>query len=293
MELNFLKVSGQKVPSQITEKDMEALLLLPTKSQRYKYFRFLFTKEKMKAKDHARELRRKEAVVRRAEMRQSNETHMQHGRFKNTYLMRILDNSMNRIDYNRLVYAAKFEQNIVFDMSYDKYMKNYESMNTASQLKHAYSFNKKNTAPCHINFCNVNREDKLYDDMLKHLPNFKNDDFLCNVTEKSFMDVFPRDRLVYLSPDAPQVLQNYDHDAIYIIAAYVDKGKLGDKISLANSKKLDINMAKLPLDTYLRFKGNKVLTIDQVFKILLTMKNTGKWREALMHVPKRILEERL
>ena len=49
------------------------------------------------------------------------------------------------------------------------------------------------------------------------------DDFLWHVTTDCVTRTFPREKLVYLSPDSPNVLQEYSHDDIYILGALIDK----------------------------------------------------------------------
>ena len=48
-------------------------------------------------------------------------------------------------------------------------------------------------------------------------------------------------------------------------------------------------MQKLPLDRYLQWTGGsgKNLTLNQVTSILLDVKQTGDWKFALRHVPRR------
>lgn len=50
-------------------------------------------------------------------------------------------------------------------------------------------------------------------------------------------------------------------------------------------------MAKLPLDKYLQWGSGsgKSLTLNQVASILLDIKQTGDWKYALRHVPRRKL----
>lgn len=40
---------------------------------------------------------------------------------------------------------------------------------------------------------------------------------------ESYLDVFDRDQVVYLTPHCREELTNYDHDAVYIVGAIVDK----------------------------------------------------------------------
>ena len=46
---------------------------------------------------------------------------------------------------------------------------------------------------------------------------------LWHVTPECFTRVFPPERLVYLSPDSPNVLTEYSQDDVYILGALIDK----------------------------------------------------------------------
>jgi Trm5-related predicted tRNA methylase len=44
--------------------------------------------------------------------------------------------------------------------------------------------------------------------------------------ERQYSEVFDKSKIVYLSPDATDVLQTVDEDAVYIIGGIVDDNKL-------------------------------------------------------------------
>ena len=44
------------------------------------------------------------------------------------------------------------------------------------------------------------------------------------ITGQHQLDLFPRDKLVYLSPDSRNDLNHYNEDDIYVIGGIVDKG---------------------------------------------------------------------
>ena len=56
------------------------------------------------------------------------------------------------------------------------------------------------------------------------MPNVVQDHSHIMVTEKSYLDLFERDRLVYLSPDSRTDLVEYDADDVYIVGALHDGG---------------------------------------------------------------------
>ena len=82
-------------------------------------------------------------------------------------------------------------------------------------------------------------------------------------------------------------MTTFKHDKIYIVGAFVDKN-MQPGTSLAKAKRLNLATECLPLDKYLQWDtGTKNLTLDQVIRILLCLKNNGSWEEALKFVPKR------
>lgn len=113
-------------------------------------------------------------------------------------------------------------------------------------------------------------------------------DFPINVHQESYLDLFPKERLVYLTPHCHNDLTTYNPDDIYIIGAMVDKVH-NDPISLAKAKKHNLRMARLPLDKYFLWGSGsgKSLTLNQMTNIMLEIKSTGDWNKALRFVPKR------
>jgi len=103
--------------------------------------------------------------------------------------------------------------------------------------------------------------------------------------------MFPREKLVYLTPDAQTRLTKWDHDATYIVGAIVDKGPY-KPLTKAKAKREGIQMARLPLDDYVDWEsGSKALPLNIIIKILLEMKATGDWVKALKHLPHRKLRK--
>lgn len=48
----------------------------------------------------------------------------------------------------------------------------------------------------------------------------------CHATSLSYLDLFPRERLVYLSPDSPNIMTEYEHNVVYILGGIFQKSKL-------------------------------------------------------------------
>ena len=69
---------------------------------------------------------------------------------------------------------------------------------------------------------------------------------VCTLMMPLMMELFPQERLLYLSPDSRTDLVKYDSDDIYIIGGLVD-GATGIARTLADAKRNEIRHARLPM----------------------------------------------
>lgn len=69
----------------------------------------------------------------------------------------------------------------------------------------------------------------------RHIATLHEPGFPLNLHEQSYLDLFPKNQLVYLTPNCREELQVYDHDTIYIIGAIVDKVSLKSLTNVLNS----------------------------------------------------------
>jgi len=69
-------------------------------------------------------------------------------------------------------------------------------------------------------------------------------------TRELYIDLFDKDRLVYLTPDSPNEMTHFDHDAIYILGGiYDDENK--EPLTYEKAVRQNIRHEKLPLEKYL------------------------------------------
>lgn len=182
----------------------------------------------------------------------------------------------------------QFGEKLIFDCSYDQHMTNREAKNAAKQLMLSFAANRKHREPFDLHFCNTNFSSETMMQLERHIPTLRNKEFPLNLYEGSYVDLFPKNQLVYLTPHCHDVLLEYDPDMIYIIGAMVDKSNK-EPLSLAKAKELNLKMARLPLDTHMEWGSGsgKSLTLDQMTKIMLDLKKTRDWKVALKNVPRR------
>ncbi|XP_037343195.2 tRNA methyltransferase 10 homolog C [Pungitius pungitius] len=282
--------AGKTVPQEMTDEEVQTLSELTTKSSRRKYLKYLAIREGHKRARKEKQLQKKTA--REASMEQSRgqdgDAEEERGPdLKNHLIMHFWDRSMDKLHAWRTAQAMVFGQPLVFDMSYDSNMAKRELENTVSQLMEVEGWNRRATDPYHLHFCNLQEDGAYKKELIKRYGTEAWDRLLVTSTDQQHVEQFPRERLVYLTADSPNVLRTYDHSKVYIIGALVDRS-IQSGLSLANAKRLNLATARLPLDEFLHWEvGAKNLTLDQMIRIMLTFKETGKWEEALMFVPKR------
>jgi tRNA (guanine9-N1)-methyltransferase len=113
--------------------------------------------------------------------------------------------------------------------------------------------------------------------------------YVIDMQEESVVDLYPNDKLVYLTPDSPNALTEFDPEKIYVIGGLVDETTTKN-VSLQFAGEKQISTGRLPIDEYFMpdkskkeavgtFK--KVLTVNQVFDIILTWYRSKDWVKAI------------
>ncbi|CAH0554779.1 unnamed protein product [Brassicogethes aeneus] len=171
---------------------------------------------------------------------------------------------------------------ICIDLSFSDLMINKDMAKTIKQILRVYTENRRAKAPMQLHLTSFNGKSK--EEMARH-NGYENWDI--NIHEKDYLDIFPKEKLVYLSSESDNVIQNFDDDKIYIIGGLVDHN-FHKGICLKKANEQGIAHAQLPISEYFWMKTRKVLTINQVFEIILRITEGKNWKEAFeMILPKR------
>lgn len=274
--LEDLTEKGVQVPTKMTDEAMEYLATLG-KKKRMKYISKLVRKEQEKI---IKAQKKANTLDRDAEDDSVFEA-------TNKLVRRYNKQDFNLLDSWRVAAAMKFNPHIALDFIYDDLMNWREIRHVATQMGYLLKANKSAREPFHIHMVDFHYGG-LVERELQKLFQGQFEDLLLNVTDKGLLDVFPRQKIVYLTPDSNNILTTYDPDKVYIIGALVDlEHETG--ASLAQAKQLNIQHCRLPLDTYLQWNvGHKSLTLDSMVNILLEQAEHGDMSVALAkHVPQR------
>ncbi|XP_078677544.1 tRNA methyltransferase 10 homolog C-like [Branchiostoma floridae x Branchiostoma belcheri] len=278
LELMFERYDVEKVT--ITDRHIEQFMGLHTNKARQKFVNYMikteYKKRSFAEKKAAKQQRRKE-LLEGAPPRST------------TFQPMIWGRKMDVFHGWNQARNMMFGSDLVFDFSYEDEMQFREKINLCDQLNEAWGANQKDTEPFHVHLVNFRPDGQTYKELGRSRG--YDEDFaekmLGTVTEKSYLDLFPKEKLVYLTADSPHELRKFDPDKVYIVGALVDRN-LTTNLSYAKVKREGIASAALPLDRYLWWGlGDKVLTLDQIMKIMLTLKRTNNFEAALRHVPTR------
>ncbi|KAI1888276.1 hypothetical protein AGOR_G00183360 [Albula goreensis] len=188
------------------------------------------------------------------------------------------------ITKERLMEARLAGPKLCVDLSMTDCMSPKEISRLASQIRRLYGSNRKAARPFHLVLTDMQEDGLLFQECLRMNDGFL--DYVMDITAESCMELFPRDNVVYLTPDAEEALETMDTDKVYILGGLVDES-VQKKISYLKARANGVCTARLPIDEYMVKKSNqknfhsKILAINQVFDILLLFCDTGSWAQAL------------
>lgn len=283
---------GLPAPQELSTQDVLDLLAKDSFNKRCRLFKYLFHKEEKRLREQRRVLggvvstKAVEPKLKKFEFLPHSADRIDEYRlFRNSFLIRIRSDAINRFYESRQIPAILFGQSVVFDLGYDDIMTPRECNKAARDLLLAYGWNRTSRDPFHLHFCNAAPDGvtaKILDNDLFSASDLP---LLSELTPHSYLDIFPKEKLVYLTPDSENTLDVFDHDAVYVIGALVDKEtKPGVTLSKATSEGL--RTARFPQTFAWNWQEEVAmpLHLTDVLKILLDLKRTNSWESALRFV---------
>jgi len=176
-------------------------------------------------------------------------------------------------------------QRVAIDFTLSEDMSNKEVTKLAAQVRQLYGSNMKSVSPVHLYLTGLGTSGRVYRECVRQSLDF--DKLMVDKTEETYLKTFDPEDVVYLTPDSPHVLETLNREKVYIIGGLVDHHVLKDH-TRSRAKAKNLTTARLPIDEYMKRKtepGNhsfsKVLTVNQVFGIVLKFHETQDWRCAL------------
>ncbi|XP_077504380.1 tRNA methyltransferase 10 homolog B-like isoform X2 [Amblyomma americanum] len=154
---------------------------------------------------------------------------------------------------------------VCIDMGHTDYMTDKELNKLSSQLRRLYGSNRHSCNPLRLYFTHFPTSCRLYKLCVEKHQGFER--YSVEMTAESHIKLFPKESLIYLSPDAPDALPAtpLGPDIVYIIGGLVDE-TVHKNISLSTARAEGIRCAQLPIDEFMERCGGtgcKILTVNQ------------------------------
>ncbi|XP_067133848.1 tRNA methyltransferase 10 homolog A [Centruroides vittatus] len=171
---------------------------------------------------------------------------------------------------------------VAIDLSLNHLMTDAEMSKTLKQLHRCYYLNRRSSSPLQLYITSVDNAVKQRMTVNAGCLNWD-----VYYKEENYLDVFGVNNTVYLTSESDNIVDNLEESKTYIIGGLVDHNRhkgICHKLAMEKGS----SHARLPLDKYLIMKTRNVLTIDQVFEILLRVAEGLTWQESFLKVlPKR------
>ncbi|XP_053226524.1 tRNA methyltransferase 10 homolog B [Podarcis raffonei] len=184
----------------------------------------------------------------------------------------------------RLLEAKESGPRLCIDLSMTAHMTQKEISRLAAQIRRLYGSNKKAQAPFWIYLTGFVQNSPIYEACQRMNDGFAS--YLMDVTSESYLDLFPLERIVYLTPDSENALEEVDPQKVYILGGLVDES-IKKRLTFQRAQEEHLQTARLPIQEYMVKNVNAknyhstTLAINQVLDALSTFYETKSWEEAL------------
>ena len=235
----------------------------------------------------------RERLIKKREKEEREKGHILYGLNNNGIFLRRYKSSMKSWDAWRVIREdyPDWNQSLVLDFSFLSDM-NYRQLNSLF-LRELHSVMKNNSEcvnPFRIFLTGLNAEDAKFQRLLQAFPGLNAPVSPVHVSERSYLDLFDRGNLVYLTPDTDDVLEEFNPEDVYVIGGFVDEYRSSGH-TLEAAKRDKIRHAKLPLK---RFLGtDDKLYVHEVAAVLNDFRRSRDWFFAMRNVSPVIWKKRV
>lgn len=300
-EYELEKYNTSQVPTRISVEIMTDLLRSKTEHDLVRLFKLYFRREVKKVVQKARhELEKKltrerlekkfEKSVKRSGLEFGQNGAPVYAKWKTTMFISFNRESLRKANDRLVRDASMFGPRLAIDFGFNQeLLKTFAYHTLKTQLYFTINEIRNARIPFHLNLCNLERGSKLDEFFRTDMPYLFQPSSLINVTSQSYLDIFPKSNLVYLTPDSNRTLTRVDPEKVYIIGGFCDQFRHSQSHNKARSEGLPT--FKLPLEQYFFFKQERTLTMNAVTGILCKYLEKPDWRYALVgKVPTRKLK---
>lgn len=173
---------------------------------------------------------------------------------------------------------------VCIDLGWTCHMNEKELKSLARQI--AYSYNalrrtaESGNVPIKLSIAGL--DDRMKEVFMRHANGWQ--DWPILISDNSLTKLHAPGDIVYLTHDAPDVLQTLDPSKVYAIGGIVDRNRLKGA-TFQKAQTFSLSTARLNLSSNVHMNhGTPVLTVNHCVEILQLFANGRSWQEAYAHV---------
>lgn len=208
-ELRSMKLRGEQVPNTISLHWWIRLLALDDIALLRKYVAYLVYVEKKRCL--FAELRKAAVPKHVAAWPKKKPSHA--GRIA----IFVYEESIEKLKNFKLFEASMFGTHLLIDCCYETIIPARDIYFCAEFIERLWRKNRKFRDPFHLVFCNFDEKGALMMELRRRIRNLDKEDFPFYSTSLNYLEIYPKEKLVYLTPHCTEVLNNYSPEDIYII----------------------------------------------------------------------------
>lgn len=218
-----------------------------------------------------------------------------YGFYSNTILDVLNNCKPKKFGTSSLKNAAIFGTPLIIDYHYNHLMVQSEIMSLCGQCLDILSYNRRSKDPFDIHFSNFDSNANFMKKFSSILNVNSVEEAMITGSIKPPQELFPTEKLIYMSPHAKIEMESFDPDKIYILGGFVDIRVHTSTSSYIVAENAGIQSMRLPLEKCLDWgHGSKSLALNHVFRILSDLKcgACSSLPEAIQkHIPQRKTKE--
>lgn len=203
--------------------------------------------------------------------------------WRNSIFMHLNDTYLKSLHDWKKQESAIFGQKLVVDLSYEEHLSRQCLKSLTLQLAGLYSLNYHSKEPFDLHFCNFDKNSVTVRILEKSIASLYHPNTMISLHPNLLTDVFPREKLVYLTACSTTPYHDYSFDDIIVLPG-LRENHVKEPVALATARRYGIRDRCIPFDDHVIWKGGYSgrLALPTLVRILLRAKEDGgKWQEAI------------
>ena len=159
----------------------------------------------------------------------------------------------------------------------------------ARQMVRSYGNNLKATRPLDLHFTALEQARRYPDLLGEHYTSWDS----CKWCESTALQTWPRDELVWLTPDADAPLLELNTNDVYVVGGLIDRTVIKNH-TLNLARDAGVRVARLPLKEFAPISNvHPILDVVTVVQMVAEVHSGAPWAEAIeQHMPVRHIRRR-